>query len=42
MDEDLWDHIVRASVAILLAVGCIAMALAMVIGIVMLVGFFLA
>ena len=42
MDEDLWYHIVRASMAILLVVGCIAMAVAMVIGIVMLVGFFLA
>ena len=42
MDEDLWYYIVRAFMAILLVVGCIAMAVAMVIGIVMLVGFFLA
>lgn len=42
MDEDLWYHIVGASLAILLVVGCIAMAVAMVIGTVALVGFFLA
>ena len=42
MDEDLWYYIVRASMAILLVVSFIAMAVAMVIGIVMLVGFFLA
>ena len=42
MDEDLWYYIVRAFMAILLVVVCIAMAVAMIIGTVALVGFFLA